>query len=271
MLDEVADWAFILDHYNYAHWLPVHVRDMLNLENKHQDLYKQFADGFFTVAKTSNPFSLIGLEHNHKQLRKGMVGFSTLVMSVYLQSGLWQDQVIAEFEAQVRAPFPSIITRVQMSRFSAETKALVTAFQEMENPFDEDSDEITILDTEEVMPEEVVRSIMCAHEEGKKQHSAFMKEHLESQAVSFQEPIKSKRTKSLFQSTDTKNEGAVGMRTAQKITYTYLGSSTSHCKSEKTMPTACLKLKTFILVQEWQAEEWTKVAPGLMSANRLTI
>ena len=30
-LDEIADWAYILDHYNYARWLPVHVRDMLNL------------------------------------------------------------------------------------------------------------------------------------------------------------------------------------------------------------------------------------------------
>ena len=27
-LDGVADWAFIIDHYNYARWLPVHVRDM---------------------------------------------------------------------------------------------------------------------------------------------------------------------------------------------------------------------------------------------------
>ena len=41
----------------------------------------------------------------------------------------------------------------------------------MGNPLDEHSDEITILDTKEVMSEEVARSIMCAHEEGKKQHS----------------------------------------------------------------------------------------------------
>ena len=35
-LDEIADWAFILDHYNYAHWLPVHVRDMMNAHEKHR-------------------------------------------------------------------------------------------------------------------------------------------------------------------------------------------------------------------------------------------
>ena len=41
-----------------------------NLEYKHADLYKQFADGFVTVAKTNNPFSYIGFDHNHEQLNK---------------------------------------------------------------------------------------------------------------------------------------------------------------------------------------------------------
>ena len=29
--DEIADWAFILDNYNYARSLTVHVRDMMNV------------------------------------------------------------------------------------------------------------------------------------------------------------------------------------------------------------------------------------------------
>ena len=65
----LQDCAFILDHCNYARWLPVHVHDMLYLEYKHPDLYKQFADGFFTVA-TNNPFSLIRFDHNLEQLNK---------------------------------------------------------------------------------------------------------------------------------------------------------------------------------------------------------
>ena len=63
--DEIADWAFILDHYNYAHWLPVHVRDTINVRVKHPDPYRQFADGFVTIAKTQNPFSMIGFDQNH--------------------------------------------------------------------------------------------------------------------------------------------------------------------------------------------------------------
>lgn len=69
-LDEAADWAFILDHYHYVRWLPVHVRDMLNLQQKHPNLHKQFVDGFFTVAKSRNPFSLIGFDQNHEQQNK---------------------------------------------------------------------------------------------------------------------------------------------------------------------------------------------------------
>ena len=65
--DEIADWAFILDHYNYAHWLPVQVRDTMNVRVKHPYLHRQFADGFVTIAKTQNHFSMIGFDQNHEQ------------------------------------------------------------------------------------------------------------------------------------------------------------------------------------------------------------
>ena len=201
-LDEVADWAFILDHYNYARWLPVHLRDMLNLPMKHPHLHKQFADGFFTIAKTRNPFSMIGFDQNHEQQNKELkMHGGTLnlndecVFTVWSVAGPEVARVIAEFEAGLSSSKGFIPKHHDQSpsvqkRFAADTKALVAAFQEVGNPFDEDSDEIVILDTKEVMSEDVARSIMCAHEEGRKKHSAFVKERLETQAVAFHEPIK---------------------------------------------------------------------------------
>ena len=53
----------------------------------------------------------------------------------------------------------------------AHTKALVIAFQKACNPFDEDSHEVVIIDTREVMPNTVARSIMGAFGEGNKQHA----------------------------------------------------------------------------------------------------
>ena len=165
-LDEVADWAFILDHYHYARWLPVHVRDMLSLQNKHSDLYKQFADGFFTIAKTHNPFSLIGFDHNHEQENKelqmhgGTLNLSDeCVFTEWSVAGPEVTRVIAEFEAGMTSSKDPIPKHHDQSpsvqnRFVADTKALIAAFQEMGNPFIEDSDEIIVLDTKEVMSEE---------------------------------------------------------------------------------------------------------------------
>ena len=48
-------------------------------------------------------------------------------------------------------------------RFVAQTKALVIAFQEAGNHLDENSQEVVIIDTREVMPDHVARSIMGAH------------------------------------------------------------------------------------------------------------
>ena len=75
-------------------------------------------------------------------------------------------------------------------RFFAHTKALVIAFQEAGNPFDADSHEVVIIYTREVMPDNVARSIMDAHGEGKKQHADCVAHRLQSAAVAFHEPIK---------------------------------------------------------------------------------
>ena len=75
-------------------------------------------------------------------------------------------------------------------RFFAHTKALVIAFQETGNPFDEDSHEVVIIDNREVMPDYVAPSILGAHGEGKKQHADFVENHLLSATVAFHAPIK---------------------------------------------------------------------------------
>ena len=174
----------------------------MNLPMKHPHLYKQFADGFFTIDKMCNLFSLIGFDQNHEQQHKELkMHGGTLnlndecIFTEWSVTGPEVAWVIAEFEADIPSSKRSIPKHHDQSpifqkRFAADTKALVVAFLETGNPFEEDSDEIIILDTKEVLSEDISRSIMCAHEEGKKQHSAFVKECLESQAVAFHEPIK---------------------------------------------------------------------------------
>ena len=50
--DELCAWFFVLDHTNYARWLPVHVGDMVELPAKHPIVYAEYLKGNFTVQKS---------------------------------------------------------------------------------------------------------------------------------------------------------------------------------------------------------------------------
>ena len=57
--DELCSWFHVIDHTNYARWLPVHVRDMVQLPQKHPQLYAEFLKGNFVVQRSAHKFSLI--------------------------------------------------------------------------------------------------------------------------------------------------------------------------------------------------------------------
>ncbi len=66
-LTKLAPWFFSLDHTNYARWVPVHIRDMVNLEKAHPTIAAEFNNGNFTVHKTRQAFSSIAIDQAHEQ------------------------------------------------------------------------------------------------------------------------------------------------------------------------------------------------------------
>ena len=50
--DELCAWFFALDHTNYARWLPIHIRDMVELAEKHPDVHAEYLNGNFTIQKS---------------------------------------------------------------------------------------------------------------------------------------------------------------------------------------------------------------------------
>ena len=44
---ELIPYLFALDHIDYAQCLPVHLRNMLALEQKHLDVYTEYSRSFF--------------------------------------------------------------------------------------------------------------------------------------------------------------------------------------------------------------------------------
>ena len=62
-------------------WLPVHIRDMLLLKERHPREYVKFQKGHFAVHKTSHQFSAIAFDHTHEQMNaiiKGQGGTISL-------------------------------------------------------------------------------------------------------------------------------------------------------------------------------------------------
>ncbi len=141
------------------HNIALHVRDTMNVRVKHPALYRQVADGFFTIAKTHNPFSMIGLDQKHEQQNKELnMHGGNLNLSDECDFTEWAvarpdiARVITEFEAGILTWKNAVLKHHDQSpsvqqRFVAHTKALIIAFQEAGNPFDEDSYKVVIIDT----------------------------------------------------------------------------------------------------------------------------
>jgi hypothetical protein len=66
-LTELACWFHAMDHINYARWTPVHLKDMVELPERHPEVARQFRKGNFTVQKTEKIFSLIPIDQEHEQ------------------------------------------------------------------------------------------------------------------------------------------------------------------------------------------------------------
>ena len=107
----ITPWMFALDRTNYSRWLPVHIRDMVELPNKHPHGYNVFSTsgGKFTVQKMTNTFSSIPLDQAHEQnneLIKGDCGIIGITenpgaLLKWMVAGPELARVVKEFESTV--------------------------------------------------------------------------------------------------------------------------------------------------------------------------
>ena len=61
---------FALDHPKYARWLPIHVRNVLSLDNIAPKLPQNLRRVTFFVHKTHSAFSSLAIGHAHEQNNK---------------------------------------------------------------------------------------------------------------------------------------------------------------------------------------------------------
>ena len=97
---------FALDHTNYVRWLPVHLRDVMQLAMKHLNLESEFEAGNFVVHKTQCVHSGIAIDHAHEQNNKcvkgdgGAIGLTenSSELLPWMIAGPEIARIIAEFE-----------------------------------------------------------------------------------------------------------------------------------------------------------------------------
>ena len=90
-----------------------------------------------------------------------------------------------EFEAGISMRNTAVLKHHDQSPGVQHTNALAIACRDPGNHFDETSDEVVIIDTRDVMTDNVARIIMSAHEEGQKQRADFVVHRMHSTSVAF--------------------------------------------------------------------------------------
>lgn len=203
-LVKLAPWMFAFDHYNYARWLPVHIRDMATLHQKHPDLYAEFMEGHFAFHKTKKHFSAMALDQAHEQNNAivkgdgGAVGLTQkpAALARWMVAGPEMARLLQEFEDSLSRDAKEYSlshheeTKGTQCSFKKDVKNLVAVFEEFGNPFMEQSNDLLVLDSNEIMDSEVVQTVREIENLGTTQYEKFVQERLVDRTTSLYEAIK---------------------------------------------------------------------------------
>lgn len=186
-------WIFALDHTHYSRWLSVHIRDMMTLTQKHPEVLPEFKSGNFVVHKTNNMFSAMVLDQCHEQINVMVKGSGMAIgltgnpeaLRCWMVAGPEIARIITEFEEQAITQWDSAGHHhhdqqpgVQVA-FLKEVKTLVTVLEEMGNPFLEQSQDLLVIDTRDIVDTQVAETVRRTKTLGEEQYTEFVTERLE--------------------------------------------------------------------------------------------
>lgn len=199
-LQTLAPWFFALDHAHYARWLPVHLRDMLSLQEQHPQIYAQFVDGHFSVSKSNRKFSCISIDQAHEQLNAAIKGDGGAIGLTENESALarWVTAgpeivcTLLQFEGQQQSNHHDIKHHEQtpffQRRFRDHVIKLVDVFEE-ETPFSAASNDALLVLCEHTFANPALHdNVRSAEKICKEQLNKFVSERL-CGSVSISEPL----------------------------------------------------------------------------------
>ena len=170
---------------------PIHIRDLLNLRERHSSVYAEFEQEKFVVQKSQHLFSKISLDQNHKQENEmikgdgGAVGLTERPAALrrWMIAGTEIARAVKEFESAYEVQRPTEICHHEQvpsvqKAFANDVQNLIRVIEEMGNPFSEDSVDLLVLDTKEIAPKCVVEAVSGAKEKGQSMYDKYVEEGL---------------------------------------------------------------------------------------------
>ena len=199
---KIIPWMFVLDHYHYARWLTVHVKDMLALENLCPSAYTQFMNGNFVTQKSKHKFSAMAHDQVHEQLNAmvkgdgGAIGINEneAALQRWMVGGPELARILNEYQNKTNTnktdtdkhheQIPSM-----QKNFLSQVKDVVKVVDELGNPFSDSTTDLYTLDTKIIMPHKVIQSVRNVEDIGKIQYQRFVKERMNGSVTAFNDTI----------------------------------------------------------------------------------
>lgn len=209
-LGQLVPWMFAMDHTNYARWLPIHIKDMVQLQERVPSVHQEFLQGNFVVQKSNHVFSNIAIDQAHEQMNAmikgdgGVVGITQnpTALLKWITAGPEIARLTEEYESsfgkQSSGPLPHHDQgAATQQKFSQHVKSMVETIEDIGNPFKEDSKDLVVLDTKEVMSAQALENLNSVKSRGEYQYEKFVDERIERRTTPVSDII-SKNNLSVF-------------------------------------------------------------------------
>ena len=192
-LTKIVPWMFALDHTHYSRWLPVHIRDMVVLAEKHPHVLAEFRAGRFVVHKTSNKFSAMAIDQCHEQNNAtvkgsgGAVGLTDNPSALrrWMVTGPEVARMVTEFEDYALGSRSQDIGHRHheqhpgvQAAFIKDVRSLTAVVEEMGSPFLEETEDLLVLDTRDIIDASVGETVRKVEVLGEEQYNKFVEERL---------------------------------------------------------------------------------------------
>ncbi|KAJ8031728.1 hypothetical protein HOLleu_25018 [Holothuria leucospilota] len=218
-LTAIIPWIFAMDHYHYARWLTVHVTDLQELPNDSVDIHRAFVNGRFVTQKSSHKFSALAHDQIHEQQNAivkgdgGVIGITEneAASRRWMVAGSEIARIVSEFEDQFQRQKQTDVRHHEQlpsvkKSFASDLNNAISSFEKLGNPLAEDSNDLYVLDSKVIMPDEVIATMRSVEETGKTQFDGFVEKRIKDPSVNFYDNI-SKNHLSLSKSKSKKTPG----------------------------------------------------------------